>query len=479
MAAAAELGLETTTNYHFIDDIAELAQAREVVRQDAWALLHERKAQLASGDFAQLPLQIDALSTAKAVIESRDELGNGSAEHVERLTGLRLDCRRLLGEWYRKRTWEYFPPSRHYFDAQTGEFFSHGLSVRQMTENALTPQSDNPEEEARRVNERVEDETPRIIQKLGGFMLNGAGIRTISQCTDKAVADYELDIKSGTKHRGYDGYVPEIEKVMIRDITIDPNSGDRFEEQVGVSGRYFTPDIFQRALKQKGLAAGDLDKTQLHGAQILASDNIVEFLEHMDQVASEEWRVEIFMGEEVPADFIKDYSKIREQAARRQADLEKHTNLLADFIISLAENGTDPRKAPAIVENFVKKMLLNITKHDEKLAVQVFDENTANGLREVVYLESIGQSQRALERLLEVENLAPGGGFCGAGSCGLEGVEANSIDAITVKDKLGFGNSKDILKDTERKCKCGSKSVYYDLKQAKKGCTSCGKTAKF
>jgi hypothetical protein len=45
-------------------------------------------------------------------------------------------------------------------------------------------------------------------------------------------------------------------------------------------------------------------------------------------------------------------------------------------------------------------------------------------------------------------------------------------------NKLGF-NAKDTIKDTERRCKCGAKTVYYDLKQAKKGCTTCHKTVKY
>lgn len=89
----------------------------------------------------------------------------------------------------------------------------HGWSIRQLTENALVPIAEDAEEEARRVNERVEEATPHIVRSLGSLAL-GKGIITISQCTDSAISSFQTDMKLGRKHRGYRGYVPEIEKVM-------------------------------------------------------------------------------------------------------------------------------------------------------------------------------------------------------------------------------------------------------------------------
>jgi hypothetical protein len=120
-----------------------------------------------------------------------------------------------------------------------------------------------------------------------------------------------------------------------------------------------------------------------------------------------------------------------------------------------------------------------MVRDDLSLAPQMFDERTAEGLRQVVRLESIGRLQEAAELYLQVEAQAPGGGACGAGSCGLEAIFAGSEDEAAVKE-LGFGNAKDVIKDTERTCvHCNKKSVYYDTKQGKKGCTSCHKTAKY
>lgn len=472
MAVAAE-----TIQYTNIDDLPEVAAARQDIRDEAWTTLEARRQQINNGEWQYVPLPIDVLSTASKVLEARDQHGQDSAERQELSAGLWLDCHRLLVEWYRKNTGEYFPAVYHGFDPTAEDFYSHGLFIGQMTKNALTPQ-DTPEDEDRRVNERVEEATPQILRKIGGIALGGTRIRTISECTDAAIEAYSSDLAAGAEHRGYNGYVPEIQKVMIRDFLFDEASDGRFEEQIGLPGIYLTHEIFQEALLRRGVDVIDKDKTGLHGTQMLAGDDLVTgFLPILDAVASEQWCTNIFMGEEVPTDHPKDYDNIRVEAKARQENLESHSSMVADFVLGLAENNADPREAPAIVEKFVKKILMNMARHNTELATQIFDDKTAEGLRQVVYLESVGRSQEAWELYQKVEVAAPGGGFCGAGSCGLEAITAGSSDAADIK-KLGF-NAKDSIKDTERKCKCGAKTVYYDLGQSKKGCTTCGKTAKY
>lgn len=470
MAPAAEIA-----PYRLIDDIPELARPRAEAREEAWAMVAQRQELQCSGEAAIIPLPIDALSTAEKVIEAAGSYGEGSDEHQEKLAGLQLDMLRLVAEWHRKLKPEYFPPIRHVYDAETEDFYSHGLSIRQMTENALTPMSDNPEEVARRVNERVEDATPQIIKKLGGFALGRVGIRTISECTDKAVNDYQQDVKTQAKHRGYGGYVPEIEKVMIRDMRFDAATGDRLEEQVGLPGVYINHFVIQKALGRKGAEVGHMGKTELHGSQMLVGDDLIDFVQLLDQVASEEWCTPIFMGEAVAADHAADYSSIRLEAAKRQENLKDIAATVANFVIDLVEDGFDRHKAPAHVEDFVKKMLLDMAKNDISLASQMFDEKTADGLREVKYLESIGRYEDAFTRFEEVEKAAPGGGFCGAGSCGLESVDTLSEAGKELVKKLKADAGDKIVKDKDRACRCGKKEIVYAYNKNKvtKYCQSC------
>ncbi|HTH71952.1 MAG TPA: hypothetical protein VL737_01145 [Candidatus Pristimantibacillus sp.] len=477
MAVAAE-----TAPYIFVDDIPLVGEARFAERERAMAIIDARNAGVGQGLEQEL-LPIDALSTADRAHQAAATYGEGSSEHLERLDGLELDCQRLVAEWYRKLRPEWFPETRHHYDADTQSFFSHGMSVRQMTENALVPMPDNPEEQARRVNERVEDETPLILRSLGGIALKGTKIRTISECTDKAIADYAADQRPGAeaKHRGYGGYVPEREKLAIRDIWIDETTGDRFEQQVLVPGEYIEHRIIQMALERRGLDAEHLDKTGLHGAQILASDDIMDFVALLDEVASEQWATNVFMGEEVVKDFIKDYAAFRREAMLRQETQKDLARTVANYVWDLAADpSVDRRTAPAKVEEFVKMLLLDLGKKNPKAAEDMFDKKTADGLREVVRLESIGQYAEAEAKMRQVEKDAPGGGYCGAGSCGIERFEEKGQKAEEVKEKLRAEKDDTLVKDKDRACKtCNTKGgVYYAYSPTKvnKYCDSCGAT---
>lgn len=460
--------------YQFVDDITDVALARQKERSYAEELLEARRTNGFVERSGQVP--VDALSTARNVIFMEQAYGPDSEEHQQSMKGLVLDCQRLVGEWYRKKKPEYFAPIRHVFNPDTEEFFSHGLSIRQMTENALMPIDNNPEDEARRVNERVEEATPQLLRKLGHIAIGKETIRTISECTDKAIADYSFDMEYGHEHRGYNGYVPEIEKVMIRDIKLDDKTNDRFEEQIGLPGTYISHFIIQKALERKGVAAGSMDKTELHGSQLIVTDGLMDFAKLLDDVASEEWCTNIFMGEEVPKDYEKNYDTFREEALQRQEDLKDLATTTANFVLSLARDGFSREKAPVHVEEFVKKELLTLAKTDVVVAEQMFDKQTAEGLQRVAALENAGQFQQAAELMQTVEKQAPGGGFCGAGSCGLESVNLNSESGKELAKKLNASDKDTIVKDTERACRCGKKSIVYAYNKNKvnKLCTSCG-----
>lgn len=475
MAAAAE-----APNYIFADNLPDLAMARQAERTRAEGLMDARRVGLGFGAEANLLIPIDALSTAKQVLHAAAVYGEGSPEYAERFEGLGLDCQRLVAEWYRKLKPEWFPKTRHVFDADTQSFFSHGMSVRQMTENALVPMPDDPEEEARRINERVEDETPRLLRSVGSIALKGMAIRTISECTDKAIKDYTVDMQTGARHRGYGGYVPEREKLTIRDITLDEETGARFEEQIFLPGEYITHSIIQEALKRRRLNADHLDKTALHGAQILAPDDLMEFVELLDTVAGEEWCTNVFLGEEVARGFIKNYARFRQEALHRQESQRDMAFTVRRFVLDLAEDDVDPRKAPAMVEDFVKIMLLNLGKQNPSIAADMFGKKTALGLQEVASLEAAGKLDEAYKKLREVEKEAPGGGYCGAGACGIERFNANSTKGKEIADKLDAKPGDTLVKDNERSCKnCSRKgTVYYAYNSTKvnKLCTGCGAT---
>ncbi len=467
--------------YQLVDDIPEIQQERHLVREYAQQLLEDRRLNYErTGEISYQP--VDALSTAHSVIEAGFRYGQDSPEYTQRYDGLLLDCQRYVGEWYRKKRPEYFPPVRHVFDESKEEFFSHGLSIRQMTENALVPISGDAEEEASRINERVEDATPHIIRSIGGIALTGQSVRTVSECTDNAIESFEYDMKHNREHRGYRGYVPEIRKIMIRDIKLDNDSNDRFEEQIGIPGTYITHEIFQMALAEKGInEALDMDKTALHGAQLLAQDDLLNFVEHLDDIGTREWSLGqvgqvLFMGEAVNETNPRDYSSFRSEALERQESLKNIADTVAVFVLNLAAEDFDRTKAPAHVEEFVKLQLKILGKADVLVAEQMFDAPTAMGLQQVVTLELQGRYEEAFKLEQAVMKAAPGGGACGAGSCGLESVNTSGDVGKKLMKDLKADAGDTIVKDKERACKCGKKEIVYAYNKNKvtKLCGSCG-----
>ncbi|HVX24284.1 MAG TPA: hypothetical protein VG992_03005 [Candidatus Saccharimonadales bacterium] len=469
MAAAAE-----AITYIDVDTLPEVAAARDEVRTEAQATIEANRRRKQQGEY--VPLPVDALSDADAVWAARAEFGEHSPEARERYDGLWLSCHRLTTEWLRKLTDEYFPRVYRGFDPETEDFFSHGFYIGQMTHNALTPQ-EHPEFETLRVHERVAQATPHLVRKLGGVAVEGTRIRNISECAAQAIKAYEQDFAAGRKHQGYNGFVPEIEKVMIYDFIYDPESEGRFDEQIALPGVYLSHEVIQEALRRRNLDVSSKDRTDLLGTQMLANDDLIEFVKHLDEVGSELRGVNLFKGSVVSADHPKNYDAIREEAALRQEQLKAHSTMVADFVLMLSENKTNPRQAVREVEEFVKQMLLRLAQDDITIAEQAFDKQTAEGMRHVSQLYAEGREQEAYDLFQKVSDEAPGGGFCGAGSCDLVDVRSSGSAANDAK-KLGF-NPKDTLKFGGGKCKCGAKDVYFDLKQAKKGCAACGKTVKY
>lgn len=460
--------------YRLVDEHPEVATFRQEVRIGAVALMESRRLLVQTdGEVNFLP--VDALSTAHQVIGAERVYGRNSQEYNEKFNGLAQDCLRLLSEWYRKKKPEYWPPLRQEFHDESEEFFSHGLSITQATDNGLVPMPGSREDEVRRVNERVEEATPHILRTLGKIAIGTEVIRSISECTDKAVADYEHDQANKLPHHGYNGYVPEIKKVMIRDIKLDGVSKDRFEEQIGMPGIYITHEIITLGLARRGIDIQGMNKTELHAAQLIAQDDLMEFAELLDTVAGEEWCTNIFMGEEVDNNHPKNYAAFRHEALERQESLKDMAITTANFIMDLARDNFDRRKAPAHVENYVKKQLLELGKKDNKVAEQMFDIQTAKGLMAVVELENQGRYQESFNLMQKVEEAAPGGGYCGGGSCGLESVNLNNEAGEKLKENLKAEDGDKVVRDKERACKCGKKEIVYAYNKNKvnKYCENC------
>jgi len=469
--------LQITEGYQFVDSIPEVAELRQRERLGAWAVLNSRRSQ--DGGREALTPPVDALSTAHSVINAARTYGANSEQFNTLRNGLQLDCQRLVAEWYRKNKAEYFPALCHTFDAQKQEFYSHGLSVTQMTHNALLPVANRPEEEVRRVNEKVEDATPLILSRvLGRGALSGVKIRTFSECPEWARDEYEQDMAAKRKYDGYLGYVPDIDKTMVRDQWIDPVTGDRMQVQISLSGKLITPEVKREALRRSGLdISDDISRTELHGMQILAADDVMDVAKTMDEVARDYWcNPNIFMGEEVPAGHPKDYQDFIKESESRQDSLKSEAELVTSFVLDLATDDVDRNKALVMVEEFVKSVMLDLAKADINEAGAMFGQKTVEGLARVIALENSGDHEAAALLREEVFENAEGGGFCGGG-CGIEEVNTKTVAGAELAKKLGALPGEKVVKDKVRRCKCGGGVAYaYSKEHVRKLCTGCGRS---
>lgn len=500
---SGEFTFHETNQAEFIDveSIAELYFVRRRAAQNAASLLEQRRQRSFEDDAleTEVLVPVDALGTAKKVDQIRKKYGQNSPEHQQAQAGLLLDCERLIEEAMVNLSWGYFEEIPQYLDETGQNYMSHGMSTRQMTTNALSHLAE-PEDQDRRVNEHVEEETnhaiPKIpkrllLEKIGAVGLSGEvqerQVRTviISPCPQYAIDSYERDQQRKAKglkvsRNGYGGYSPQTKKLKIRSTRFDQH-GTRWQSEFSLPGIYITDEVIQDVLKQKGALGKDekLSKTQLQGKEWLtdSEEAVFEFVEQLDAEASRRSGKRIYLGEEVSESFVMNYDPdhIKAEARARQTKAEHQVvGELSDFVIGLHQQGVDSWVAGAIVEDKVRDMLLKVAKQDPDIAEKIFDRRTAEGFREVAVLESEGQYHAAslLQRRLEEE--APAVGFCGAGGCTIAEVQEKSSEARQAR-RLGVKGR--MLKDKLSSCPfCPRKGVIMGLKGGKVSlaCTNCG-----
>lgn len=465
--------LDSADSYMSVDHVPELAYVRRRARFDSYQIAERHRQLIIDGKFDEAPIPVDALGTARKTREAKEQHGANSKEFCLTRRGLVQDCVRLYAEAYRKLTYEYFGPTWHEFDWQKQEHTSNGQSILSLTDNGLSPLNES-EEFTYRVNDRVEEVTYNAIRAkfLGRIGLHQTvRVMKVAECPDWAIAAYKRKSPGG-----WGGYVPQIEKLMVSDAVFDPRTGDRYDEQVALPGKgHIKHEVVLEALRRRGVS-GLVSKIDVHGAQLFHDDDVFDFVALLDTVASEFSDKNIFMGEEVAADHPKDYSRIRAEATARQSKLTDDAEALAEYVLELEAAQTDRWVALNMVEDYVKKRLLEAAVLDNAQAAVIFDEQTAKDLREVEYLQATGRYDEALYRLEQIEAQAPPPGYCGAGSCGLEAVDVHSDAGKELKKLLKAEDGDTIVRDKERECKCGKKSIVYAYNKNKvnKYCESCG-----
>jgi hypothetical protein len=438
-------------------------------RADGQAILDAARHRLEAKAYDTVPLPIDVLSTARLLAKTKADQGESSPEFTEHLQALFSDSARLIDETERKNRWEHFPGIYQPLDQQTQDYSFNGVSLNQTVTSGISPIAEGYEQKIR-VNDYVREQVNRLI---GNSLLARRGISTLSinECPDEVIEAYKNNPLAS-----YGNYAPEVEKFNIDEFIFD--SRGRTYEQVALPGLYITHDIIVDALHE--VEAIDLahspDKAQIREMPFVNSGQpiLMRLVPLLDQKASERSQLNIFMGEVVASDHPKDYQAAIQEAAARRETHHEQALAVSDLLIDLEAKDTDSRLAEIVLSDFLKKKMFAESVSDPTKAAGIFNTATAEGIYQINCLLSIGQEEAAINLSESVYAQAPAPSFCGAGSCGLEGVSQFSRDAAEVK-KLGL-NTSQLLKDTVRSCRCGFKTIFYDLKTGDKACISCHRT---
>ncbi len=460
--------VEREPRFFDADSVPELQFARLRYRQQAEDTLNKNRQLLMDGEWEAVPIPVDALGTARKVVETGKRFGKTSEHYLENNLGLIDDSSRLYGEAYRKNSWEGFPSSVQKRDEITGDYYSHNQSVTTIVEGGLSPVA-KPGEQLLRIDDFVEELTYKAIGNMS--LDEPVSVLTVLECPEWVIEEY-----SQNPNGNFYGYVPEIKKLMLRGMTFYNKLGLRVEEQMALSGLHITHEVVLAALEEtERITRGTkLTKTELHGKQFIdaKAEDVWEFAKKLDAKASQLSGKNIFMGEEVEPDQPKDYELAKAEAQKRNEQLHSQSVKLARYIIELVENDVDRWAAETLVINFVDTDLKKASLHNPDLAEIIYDKKTADGYREIAYLSSQGFHAEAKRLEAQVNAEAPPISFCGAGSCGLEQVSMNSRSAQKAKELGLVGNQ---MHDTERSCPgCGRYTVNYD-KRGSKVCTHCTK----
>lgn len=465
------------------DSVPELHAARLLGKQQAEALLEERKQLLRDGAFDQVPYIIDPLSTAARANAAKRQYGEHSEQYCKARQLMDVNSRRYLAEAWRQNTWEYFAELPQEYEPEAGSYFFHGESLTKIVHDGISPATD-PEELDYRLTEAVEESTYVGIRRLSRltvdevvFLQPGTpraeltvaqrpevSVLTVSQCSDDAIEAY----KRGSSD--WRGYAPQIEKLMIRRIRFSDVKDVRYQSTLAIPGTKITNEIINQALQILRMteAGSHLTKAEIRKKQMinLNGSNELDFVQLLDELASRASGKRIFLGEEIPEDQPKDYASVPALAQARQEKLDDDAVKLTEYLQKLEATGIDHWAAKGHVQAFIDKLLFDKVKEDPKQAAIVFDQKTADGIQAAMDLRARGDYEAAGKLLEKVEREAPPSGGCGAGSCGLEAVNPKSFEAMRARE-LGL-RGENILHDTERACPdCQKKTIYYDERGSK------------
>ena len=282
-----------------IDDYPDLRSRRVSLLAESQNILFNNRDMLERGSTEEqisLPLPIDVLSVSNKIVEAEEQhLDHSAADQA-----LLEDCIRLVSEARRKNKPEYFSPILEEYDEENDDLIRNGVSLNKTLVNGLSPYCAMEEQEIRQL-EYVEHHTFRelakLIRKTGGRL----ALATIKECPKYAFDKPESSLG---------GYVANINKFVIQIDTITPEGV--YHEQVLIAGTLIDREVIRDYLKEKGVLQPNDDPSilEIRSKQMIVAanpDTLLNIVSELDKKASQVHQIPVFMGEEVPEDYSKDY----------------------------------------------------------------------------------------------------------------------------------------------------------------------------
>ena len=445
-----------------LDTVNLFSDSKKFYQKRAEYILNGFQQKLDNGEFLEVPLAINVLSTANKYLEEDDQ-----TQKAKYFQAIEQDSSRLIAEAMRKNSWEYYPPVFEEYDPIQNDLKSNGINLSDVLRNGLSPLA-KEEEKKIRVQEFVEHQVNLEIINL---IEDDHEVRLLSikECPDYVIDEY---VNNKSSEKLYGGYVPEIEKMVIQ-LTKLSKQGASIE-LIGLSGKNIDHQIITQFLSEKNIIQDpNITKMELRSKQFIVEDdslNIFDFVEQLDEFSSEKTGKNIFLGEIISDNQEKDYLNAIEQSISRQKSYETKVKNLSRYLIDLCEQGNHPIKAEQELVQFLKRSLFNhVLEHNEQ-AKTIFNDNVARDIAMINVLIDNKETKQAQDLMKESFNKAPLISFCGAGSCGLIAVSQSSLESKTVHS---LGLKGEVIKDTVRACIfCGKKEIFYDTK-GNKACANC------
>lgn len=480
--APGEVRGQTIPEAFNVDSDPELRAFREAKRAEAAAIRESFMEKLREGDeFNEVPMDGDMFTTARKLKRIKEEFGEDSPEYQAGWQGHQRNSDRRVAEASRMNGWELYDVTELDWDPQSEHFFSDGYDVDEMLANGLTPtvSSSIDEEPDRRDNEFVEIKTDGELIKRPD--MEGRSAYKISQCPKSVIDAYRRD----PKKRVVSDYVPAIEKQMIRHKRFSPKENKIYLQQMALPGTYINNEVNNILVARMNAIDGNgkLDRTEVHGLDIITDDgeirDVVDMVRLADQVASEYHGIPIYLGMPLEPGQVPRYDTIHAEAARRRKEQADLSHRYAKFVHTLANSDDmDPSVAARMADEYLRDELLKIAEKDPSKARIMFDGKTADRFARANQLEGSGRTQEAQALRDEARELAPAAGGCGA-SCDLS--NPSGSEKKEAQDLLGTKSEK-MLKDDKRPCaKCGKRKVvvyadWTETNKGKKGCLACKST---